>query len=643
MKSHRRRSRDDGAILMLMCISMFVLVIILALAIDLGFGRSSKRDSQSVVDLAALDAGYFLSGQGPNALPISEPRKGCVAAVESVQRNLGAFTHYSAFAIDTVCSSLPTTSTLCLADDPTDVVVTSATETLTIRYPVPDAEIEVDRFGVAGAEDGDDPCERMKVSLQSTNSTFFASMMGVQEMETNASSVVRGTTSAVAQTPPALLLLERTSCSVLQNAVSGAGNLGIIVEATASDPGLIHADSNGTTACSSTGKDAYVIYGSALSSGGTSITVGSVIGPPARPGMITTAATNGRGAAEYPGGLSTAPGVAGVISRFVVDDKYNSGSNAAITSLHATAAAEVMSSTAPEGYKVIGCGDPTGVGTAGASKLYVNCSSVPGGGVTFTGFTDVVFAGNVTVGNGLTMSFPDAQKVVVRGQLSTAGHIVLPAVRNFFVGDGIDLTNNASMAVNSTTPSSCSGREGPDWPVSTRMAIFSNTRTAFSSAANMALCQTTVYLAGPKTTSYAVQQTTTGGTCSQFKPCPKVTGNAATFAQFSLTQNSTIYWSAPNQHSTPVPLTMPQGLEDLALWTEGGGTSSFKSGAALLGTGVFFAPNSHYEMSSPASGSPRDAQFIARSSQFLQGTLRVRPQKNNSVVIPTPGAYSLIR
>ena len=58
---------------------------------------------------------------------------------------------------------------------------------------------------------------------------------------------------------------------------------------------------------------------------------------------------------------------------------------------------------------------------------------------------------------------------------------------------------------------------------------------------------------------------------------------------------------------------------------------------------MHFLPNGSLEMRSPATGTPRDAQFFARKAFLFQGTLRLKPDKINAVTVPVAGDFGLIR
>jgi hypothetical protein len=649
MRGRRSRRDERGAILLLVSLIMTVLLFVVAFVIDLGTARSTKRDTQAIADLAALDAGYYLSGSSRSGVGIAQPQQACIAAIESAQRNVSGFLDdLTRDDIEAECAHFPETIDECDPDSVLDpVVLVDGERQLTIRYPIPKAELESGRFPSGGTRDGEKPCERIGVDLSKVTGTAFGGITGVGEMTTHAGAVVRGTTDIYDGTPPAVLLLERTDCKVFGNSVSGNGNEGIVVEAFEETPGLIHADTNATTNCTGTSSGAFGIYGTSLSGGGPSIVVADgalpADGSPRRPGAIRTAATNGKGAAVFPGGLSVAPTIGGIVSRAIVDAKYNDDENPAIFNLHAEAAPRVMQVGAPVGHTTVGCADLNTAALAslwalGHRELYVDCN--PSTSVDFSGFTSVVFAGDLTIGQSNIVAMPEATNVTVRGAINIqSGRLRMASVRDFTVGNGISISNNGGMAVNSTTADSCAGREGPAWTNWAKMTVFGGS-PAFSTAGNVALCQTAVYLAGPKKASFEAQKTVGTG-CAADQPCPKVTGNTVTDADFALL-GGTIHWSAPNQHNVKVEGSAV-GLEDLALWTEGAGTSEIKSGAVLLATGVYFGPNANFEIRSPATGAPRDAQFVARKAWLFQGTLRVAPNPVNSVLFPVAGDYGLIR
>lgn len=642
-RAFRTVRSERGAILPLFGLLLVFLLTLVAFAVDLGQARFSKRDEQAAADLAALDAGYFLAGKGSPSSPQAEPRRACVAAVQSVERNVNDFPDVASGTETSTCNTFPATAVACQAEvasgnPPREAVFTSGAYVLTVRYPIPTSELDTSRFSGAGVLDGTEPCQRMRIRLAKSDDTRFAGVIGINEVQTEADAVVRAATSVNSSKAPALLMVERYECGTLGNSSNGSGNLGIIVEINGTDPGVIHSDSNATQSCSGTTHDAYAIYGSPLSNGQPSIVAQSVPGPNGLPGIISHLATNGKGGASFPGGLSVAPTNGGIISRKPGDDRFNSSTNPAIRTLHDEARAHLNVSGAPAGYTTMGCGAPP----VGPTKLYVDCDKW-GGTATFTGVTEIVFRKDVEIKNPDTALFPNATRVVVRGQLDVpTGTMRMPVVQLLVIGDGLKLDGGGRLAVNSDSATSCASRP-PGWTSPTKMAIFGD-ELAMDIKGNAAFCHTTGYLAGDtKDSTYQIQQTTVGGSCSATLPCPKVSGNSVgDKANFKVESNQVV-WTAPNRYPLTFPPTSSVGLEDLAVWSEGDGVSELKSGGTLIGNGIFFAPNSDYEWRSPATGTALDAQFYARTMFLFQGTLRLRPNKHNTIVVPLAGNYTLIR
>ena len=287
----RRAQRDDrGIILVLVAFGMVAMLTMAAIVIDLGHAWASKRGDQSAADLAALAAGFFLSGRGSSGI-VPNAFEACQAAITSVETNIDSFTPaLSAADKATACAAFPTnTASGCTSTtSATDTAgITRGEYTLVIRYPVPDSDIADSRFtGGTGADDGTNRCDRMRVTLTHKNPTFFSSAVGVENVTTKGSAVVRGNTTRVGQGVAALLLLERVGCGTLQTSGGASSGSGVTVQASSStNPGVIQSDSAGIVGgvapvpcTTNTNADGYVIYGTALPSaggGGASITAGA--------------------------------------------------------------------------------------------------------------------------------------------------------------------------------------------------------------------------------------------------------------------------------------------------------------------------------------------------------------------------------
>jgi hypothetical protein len=643
----RRGRSDDGVVLALVAVAMLALISVTALVVDMGQLRTVRRASQNVADLAALDAGYFLTGRGGDAVT-PNPRAACEAALNSVRLNSnfpGSATY--------PCSSFPETATEdeCTPGDAGPV--TAGGYELSIRYPVEDADIVDPAYGGPGKRDGK-PCQRIQVSLSRNVTTAFAGFFDSGDRTVSAEATALGTVEIDPHATPAFLILERNRCDALLVNNVGGSSRGVIVRAPAGGdenmPGLLHVDSDATGGnCSGS---SYALRASSLPDGTPSATVHDA--PDGAPGIISIyALRNGNAArafASYPSGISHLPTSGRISSRKPMDDTYNPAVAPVISQIHAEARPAVMATGSP-GVDHTTVSTCSGNVTSNATKVFVNCPSA-GGVISFPNATHVVFSGNVSIGNGQSLTLPAATDVVVRGRLAAPqGTITMRAVRRLYVGDGITTGSQTSaIALNSTTATDCTGGLSDE----VRVAIFggSNNPKALQLGSNAALCSTFVYIAGPTTqTAYERHTVTSGGTnCSPLLPCPKPLLPSGTpvyqhaTASFSghPSFDARIKWFAPNRISGEVEAGT-RGVEDLALWMESSDTFQVSSNALLEGSGVFFMPNAHANMSSPTSATPRNAQFIARTLSLNQGTLELRPVVTDAIQIPMVGGYGLIR
>lgn len=654
---------------MLFAIGMVLLVGIVAVVVDLGQLRSSRRSNQTITDLAGLEAGYHLSGRGTNPVNPS-PRAACAGAINAVQTNVSAFIPALSYTEQiTACAGLPTTTFGGCLPAPAPVTITRGDYTLTISYPVPDIEIRDPRFknGV-GAEDGSNICERMQIRLQRTDPTFFASIFGVQEQTISARTVVRANSSALVDGVAALLLLERMGCGVLQTSGGGTTGSGVVVQASsATNPGVIQTDSAGQIGsglCTvNENSDGYVIYGTALPAaggGGPSIKVEPA--PNGIEGVVAIRAieVGGRGGAVVPTGLSPAPIGSGINSRQVADNRYNrpvsAGGHAQISTLHDEGRLLVTQTTAPVGYVTLTGSQCGGLDTTtdttfdAATHIFVQCTDFAPNNAVFPAATHLVFTGKISIGNNKFLSLPVAQRVDVRGCPGCSGG------GNYAIDVAGEMRVN-TVASGTTGDLACIARPGPgaeppgtflNW---VRLATFAG---PFKATGQVRLCQTSVYL-GKNIPSYVRQSVEGTGVgspsypaiadCTPTRPCPSDAGGDGFIG---ITGGAgTVDWSAPNQITTPPTLadfaTYP--FEDLALWAEASLPSEIKGQGSNRTEGVFFLPNSTVKFTGQATQTqPLNAQFIARRLDVAgQGSLFLRPSKDDAVPTRIPGAIALIR
>ncbi len=662
--ARRRRTRgEDGATLVLFALAMVAILYVVAIVIDHGSVRNTRQDSKLLSDTAATAGLQNLATDAT-----AKPWRGVCTALAYLKANESDLTLSVEYRdgngtvlVGNPCTSLANQQ--CVAHVRTSwawihAVAGEHTYDIKSGYVLPDANFPED----AGAHSGDvgataaGGCDQLAVISSKTDAAFFGGIGGVTNYATALRSVGRVVLGVEGQGVPAFLMLERSACNTLSEQV-GSGEGGIIVDpASATEPGIIHVDSAGSPAsgCSGTNNPS----GWAVFSSGTG--GAKIVASPSSSGVQGIIAIRalqvGVPPLAYGGssasGLSPAPTPGRIISRRPVDEKYNPSANPTITNIHGDGYIDATRTAAPaSSYPAVRAGawtttscSPTATELA-QPKVFVNC---PGGfaaqsPTTFSAATDVIFNGPVSIANNAQLYMPAARRIVIGGGSGSAG---------------LSLAGGGRLGINSATgfantdagvTQACAGREGADgWTQTTQLTIFGGKSSdgALNLGGRAAMCQTFVYLAGPKVAAnanYVIQQITNGTsdpTCLVTLPCPRTTGNTATNAHLVI--SGLTHWSAPNQ-LTVQPPAGSASVEDLALWTETAEVSQVKSGGDLRSSGVFFLPNGRLEMRSPASASPRDAQFIARSLQLLQGTLRMKPTAGNAVQVPVLQGVGMVR
>lgn len=659
----RRAAGDRGAALVLFSISIVVLVIVVSFAVDLGQARFSKRSAQSAADLAALDAGYHLSGRGDVATPVGAPDRACVAAAQSIIRNVRRFRPAPSTAtITTACNAFPASIASCVPASPKTVTFRAGGLDLTVRYPVPATELSTNGFAGPGVNDGSE-CDRMRVGLVTTESTAFATIMGADHIRTAASATVRANASSNERAAAALLLLERVGCGALQTSGGGSSGAGVYVQrASSTVGGIISSDSAGLQPPCSANNNAsgWVIFGTALPSaggGGPSITAEAA--SPTIPGKILVYAKSVGGRAGYiaPSGLNVEPTPGPIASRQVSDDKYN-GINGQITSLHADANA--ATATIPvAGWSVVSgseCGGSVAAAKLAATKVYVDCPTFSAASNVFSAATDFVVRGNIEIKSGKTLALPVVRRVYVRG-CSVGGC----SGNNTFA---VKIANGGTLLVNTgetTIPGTvtCAARLGPGASgTTTNTTRFAAMGGSFTVSGLARLCQTTLYLTDGAGGAYSRKTVTASGVspenypaiarCSPTLPCPKNSADPLATISFNGGAGAAD-WTAPNQLAiAPTPGELAYGnhpFEDLALWAESSAASDIKGQGNNSTQGVFFLPNAPFTFQGQGTQlQPLNAQFLTRTMDVSgQGSLVMRPKPDDSLKTATVGSIALIR
>ncbi len=87
-------------------------------------------------------------------------------------------------------------------------------------------------------------------------------------------------------------------------------------------------------------------------------------------------------------------------------------------------------------------------------------------------------------------------------------------------------------------------------------------------------------------------------------------------------------------------------LEDLAFWTETSSGNGLGGGGAVSVSGVFVAPNANPFLLGGGSDNTarQNAQFVARALEVKgNSTVVMQPNPRNSITMPAPAVYLLVR
>jgi Flp pilus assembly protein TadG len=232
MRRFMRRRRADaerGAVLVITTMLFSAFLGIVAIVIDLGALRANARVDQSIADLAALSAGSGLADNNPT--------QACHDAIGYINTNA----HLSS-VIDasTFCSTMGGTS--CTGGTGTATPSTTVGHfTVSIMYPV-SATVIADPNITTGARLNDGlPCQRMRVSITSTQNTHFAAAIGRPSLSATRNATVRPWPVGI-QKAPALWLLDPHGCTALD--VTGGSHVSV---GTVAVPGVLSIDSDGTS------------------------------------------------------------------------------------------------------------------------------------------------------------------------------------------------------------------------------------------------------------------------------------------------------------------------------------------------------------------------------------------------------------
>jgi Flp pilus assembly protein TadG len=677
----RRRRREDGAVAIIVAISLTALLVGVALVLDFGLVRVDRQVDKSAADSATSAGLHGLNAGDGNPHPFI----GVCTALQYLQSNdsrfqgvsdtAGTWTTGTGAGAANGCTDASARAQVCTPGDQASWARFSWTGsmdskplTVTIQsgYTLSSGSGWSEDGLATSIADQDDMaqgCDQLAVTISEARSPGLGSLATSSDLKTAVRSVGR-VTSGPGGYAPAMLLLKRTGCPILQVGSAGGGAnsyvhvYGKVSTNGLSQPGTIHADSTGAGCSGSAGN--WIFYGKAAN--GIVTYAAPTVGNPAlpdssKPGSITSVASSvgvGLGIVrdsasnvyassgiDEAGAVSAAksePTGRSIITRKPVDARYRTGVVSIVNDAQASIFSSVTAANAvSKGYIKVTCTGPGAVASlpalTSASKLFVDCGNLKSIPTINAGI--VVFDGDVTMGSGSTLSMPNASAVYIFGG-----------------GDAITLSGGTfSMhTAGHTSGSSCVSTQATG-----RAKLVIKDGDIKQSGGLLRLCNTSVILMSGQADGCVPA---TNGTAPTQTPC-----GGASMGTGQLKQTGgDVDWTAPDEHDVMTlsngdadPALAPDwsninGPEDLALWTESAANStsnkaSMGGGATLHVRGVFMTPNfDPFTIGGNSLQNLQNAQYIA-TSIALNGTvqLQMSVDPNSAVTLPQLEVVGLVR
>lgn len=642
------RCGDDerGAVLVMVALAMTALFAMAALVVDLAQLRSDRRTNKVVADMS-VRAGLGVLQLGPWS--------GVCRARDYVLANAEGFSAFDAgserwFQLGEPLNRLSSSPCLNTSSSPfidaclpgeLGVPNSSSWGRLTATagggryavevqsgYAMPDPRFPED---TRATTDTGDPlkgsCDNLAVVITERRTPFFAGVIGGADKTTTIRSVGRWSNVATEEYSPALLLLERQGCNVLE---VSSNNARVVAQPYLDYPGVIQVDSSNRNGCSSN----QAVLNGAATSNGPSIVACSARTISPTPGCNPATGNkasrigmyglnlNPPGAnltTPYPGTYGDTRAVRSARSGREPLDRIYRGNVAALDS----EAKAVLTGNGgmPPGCTAVVNNACTGNGRTWLVLQQADCNTLTTFFVdpTRTAARNVWFNCDLAVNAPLTLAALDSS-IVVTGQLQVTSAFAMVDPRTVFVGGrsggnsiGLQVGNGGNLNVNNKVPTAdCPPAEVVAKP--TRFVV-GNGSFNMGSGGVAHLCQTFVFMAN----GYGKVPVSDGT-----PPCTCTSGYTGTV---SVGSGATVDWTAPDQVLTSRPTADDLALnglspyESLGLWTEAGGAQSISGGGSTHLTGIYFLGNANaFTLAGGSSGNVSlSAQFITRRMKVTGG------------------------
>lgn len=680
-RSRIKRSQD-GAIAIVVAIATTLLVIVAALVVDFGAARVDRQTNKLASD-AAVMAGLRAADQDTGNVYTSLGACGALAFLRANRPALSGLP-------DGVCAT-PDPSKICAPGNASTFThyygtTTSGRSTyeVWIRSPYTVTETvgggafpeeSLGSFSGDVGETSEGGCDQIGVIVRESSTPGLGRIVTNGPIVSRIRSVGRVKFDP-GDVPPALLLLEQTSCSVL-TVGSGGSPSRISIAGFGVVPATIHSDSSATGADCGSGSNQQLFQGKqtdgVVAHGGSGGVSGSITsfatynGIPAS--VVTDNPANVYGTTGiYPAVAGTKSAVSGrrLVTRRPLDTRYLGG---VTTMVRGAYPHWNLNHSSPTGYTTrVGCpsGGPAAMAAymsvlsslTATDSVYIDCPA--NSGITLSGSIGagtIYFHGFISGGN---LSMPNATKVYI-DNTDNAGDRIGPSTPAITLsnGDTFCLRTAVAQCV-AATPSVGQCSDTPTGsPTAKATLMIRRGQLESNGGALLRLCNTTAVLEGGQlgagtATNPGGCLPTAKGTPPTATPCVGASTPAGT-SPISLSGYTD--WTAPNAFGdmaaagyTTDALKQPfwDGGEDLALWTETYGTGpTFKmaGGGNMHIAGVFMVPNAFpFTITGSGIQDLTNAQYVTRAFAVDGGaTLKMQVDPHNAVGIPTLDPFTLVR
>ncbi|MEJ7764206.1 MAG: hypothetical protein WKF86_01805 [Acidimicrobiales bacterium] len=631
----RRTAGERGVVLVLFTLALSTVMTMTALVFDLSQRRVDRRVNKTVADVAVRAA--------LGVLHLS-PWSGVCRAREFLKTNsrLSGLDDEKWFNVSdpgaplasSPCTSTATApfTTLCVPGQPSTWGRLTATAgsgrySIVIQsgYLMPDARFPED---LISPSDTGAPllggCDNLMVTITEKRSPLFGGIVDGSDKTTTIRSVGRISNRGTSATSPALHLLERDACSVL---ATNGSNTRVIAQPYLDHPGVIQIDSADAGGCAS---NQAVLNGQATAAGPSIVACSAVAAPRTpsvgcnsatanKPGRIGIYALNLRPPKDfvtspYPGSYGDQRAVpASQLGRIIIDRDYRKPA----FDLDADARTVITGNSGkPPGCSTIDNSTSSCLGTDGTwlvlrqqdcNNYDIFMSTGNRAASRLIWFDcDLTVNSSRRLPNGLILSAANSI-IVVTGFLTVSSPFAITDPRKIYIGGrsgagppGLDVGNGGNLNVGNPT----TGQQCPAKSTYTSMVVADGS-FGLGAGGIAHLCSTFMLMAS----GYGTIPTTDGTA-----PCNTCSGYQGTVA---IGSGSTIDWTPPNlvTGGRPTPaqrLTSP--FEDVALWTEAGGSNNQVSGggSSALAGAYFFGNADPFTLNGGSGATVNRAQFIAR-------------------------------